>query len=898
MAQYRNMLTHSLLRVHVNRLALAGLFCLAAVSAFPAPAAEAADQADAFMIVDCLLPGQVRQLGQNVTYVAARKAIKTSARECEIRGGEYVAHDRANLATALKTWLPLAEEGDLDAMVYVGEIFEKGLGLPADHEAAALWYQAAAEGGSKRAMMNLGALYEQGLGVPQDDMKALSWYRRAAGLPDLSFGAAGGEAQNAEIERLQGEVDQLRQDLQAKQEALDESRQELDRLRGALHERQSAAEADRAAVAALRDELAARRRATAEAPAPGVDPAEVAALRETLQNREAALARRSAELASLRDDLSRLRAESKAREERVRAIEAEAEAEAAVERDRLATLQSEIDRKSADIAALQSALGQTEGEQQAAADQRRQMLARLHDEIAALRAESEAKLEALRAREQAAARQAEENRAALAELSAEIKARTAASESLEQTLAARQQALAAAEAALAAATARTAQQDSEIAALEEELAAREDRLRTRDQELARLRETLAALEQRSAQQSAELARLEAASPASEPVSEAVSEPAAPAAPAQTEAPIEIIEPVLLATRGERAVQLRSPQKQLVVVGKVRNLDSLFSLTVNGEDVTPEQGDLFRAKVPLSGREDEITVVAINADGTRNSLSFTVRGTRATTATATTAGDDAGVGLPADRVDVSFGRYHALVIGNNDYRMLPALQTAVSDAERLAFMLREYYGFEVTLLLDATRYDILSALNRLRESLTDEDNLLVYYAGHGELDRVNQRGHWLPVDAEPDSSANWISNIAITDVLNAMSVGQLMVVADSCYSGTLTRNAVANLESGRDTEERIRLIQNMVAQRSRMVLTSGGLEPVLDSAGGVHSVFANALFQVLERNIGILAGQELFGLVLPRVVKAAEQADFRQVPEYAPIKFAGHESGDFFFVRTN
>ena len=57
---------------------------------------------------------------------------------------------------------------------------------------------------------------------------------------------------------------------------------------------------------------------------------------------------------------------------------------------------------------------------------------------------------------------------------------------------------------------------------------------------------------------------------------------------------------------------------------------------------------------------------------------------------------------------------------------------------------------------------------------------MYYAGHGQLDRVNQRGHWLPVDAEPDSPANWISNISVTDILNAMALQQLLVVADSCY----------------------------------------------------------------------------------------------------------------------
>jgi hypothetical protein len=88
-------------------------------------------QADAnkLLVVDCLLPGQIRKLGQAMTYLSARRPIKTTAGDCEIRGGEYVAYDRANYATALKVWLPPAQEGDPAAQTYVGEIYEKGLGL-------------------------------------------------------------------------------------------------------------------------------------------------------------------------------------------------------------------------------------------------------------------------------------------------------------------------------------------------------------------------------------------------------------------------------------------------------------------------------------------------------------------------------------------------------------------------------------------------------------------------------------------------------------------------------------------------------------------------------------------------------------------------------------------------
>ena len=100
--------------------------------------------ADRLLIVDCLLPGQVRQLGTGVTYMAPRRAIKTTGSDCAIRGGEYVAYDRSNYSTALKVWLPTAQGGDKVAQTNVGEIYEKGLGTAPDYASAALWYQSAA----------------------------------------------------------------------------------------------------------------------------------------------------------------------------------------------------------------------------------------------------------------------------------------------------------------------------------------------------------------------------------------------------------------------------------------------------------------------------------------------------------------------------------------------------------------------------------------------------------------------------------------------------------------------------------------------------------------------------------------------------------------------------------
>ena len=90
-------------------------------------------------------------------------------------------------------------------------------------------------------------------------------------------------------------------------------------------------------------------------------------------------------------------------------------------------------------------------------------------------------------------------------------------------------------------------------------------------------------------------------------------------------------------------------------------------------------------------------------------------------------------------------------------------------------------------------------------------------------------------------------------------------------------------------------EKMVKKRARTALTSGGLAPVMDAGGGDHSVFAKALIDVLDGNEEVLEGARLHLEVKSLVAYGAARNNFEQLPQYAPIKFAGHESGDFFFV---
>lgn len=614
----------------------------------PSPAADLA----ALQVVDCSLPGQIRRLGTRVTYLTARRPVRVPARECEIRGGEYVAYDRADYRSALKVWEEQALQGDARAQTHVGEIYEKGLGLPPDYALAAVWYRKAADQGDARAQVNLGHLYELGLGVDRDPKSALRWYAAAAG---------GG-------------------------------------VQVALEAGTGAAGADR----------------------------QVSELREQL-------ARTEQQLAAARQQLQAATTELEAQRERARQA---------------------------------AALGGAAGAQLAA----------------------------------------------------------------------------------------------------------------RETELARQRQDAARLQAQTQELAARLAAAESQ----------VREPALPAVPLAGPS-LSLIEPPVLRTRGVPELVV-APGAVRELVGRVTAPAGLLSFSVDGRPQDTDDKGLFRVSVTVAQQRQPVTFVAVDRQGERVQLEVALVPRQPAAAP---------VAPVPVRPSVDFGRFFALVIGIDEYRVTPMrkLKTAVADADAVAGLLSARYGFTVRVLRNPTRYEIMSALASYFDTLNEEDNFLLYYAGHGTVQDSGPvtRGYWQPADAEPNSPANWISSVEVTDQLGVLRAKQVLVIADSCYAGALTRSAVARSAPGQSEAERENWLRLMARKRSRTALTSGGLAPVLDTGSGGHSVFAAALLDVLRTNQEVLEAQRLYREVSARVALAAERYRVEQVPEYAPIGTAGHEAGDFFFV---
>ncbi|MDP6853910.1 MAG: caspase family protein [Arenicellales bacterium] len=235
-------------------------------------------------------------------------------------------------------------------------------------------------------------------------------------------------------------------------------------------------------------------------------------------------------------------------------------------------------------------------------------------------------------------------------------------------------------------------------------------------------------------------------------------------------------------------------------------------------------------------------------------------------------------------NLDYGDYYALVIGNNDYQDLTNLRSAVNDAKVVSTVLEVDYGFNVKLLENASRKEILRSLKHLRQSVSAKDNVLIYYAGHGYLDEAADQGYWLPIDSERDDDSNWIATDRVAGQIKAMKAKHVMVVADSCFSGTITRA----IKIEQRTPE---WLSQIVKKKARTALTSGGLEPVLDTGSGNHSAFAYAFISLLEENDGVLDGAQLFTKLRPKVM-----VNSTQTPQYGKIHMAGDDGGDFLFVR--
>jgi filamentous hemagglutinin family protein len=247
---------------------------------------------------------------------------------------------------------------------------------------------------------------------------------------------------------------------------------------------------------------------------------------------------------------------------------------------------------------------------------------------------------------------------------------------------------------------------------------------------------------------------------------------------------------------------------------------------------------------------------------------------------TTVSDDDG------QVATPIQSKRALIIANSNYQNVIQLAGVKKDSQAIHQELAQL-GYQVTVVDDANRADMIKVLNQMIEQSNRDDSVLIYYAGHGYVNNGSSVGYWLPTDARIDHGEQWISTLDIARFINNIAAKQILLVSDSCFSGSLSYEAALQTKT--------ELNKNAVLKRrSVMVLTSGSEEPVADSSTTGLSPFAASFVQSIGQvsKDSDLRGQSLYKNVFQQVTSR-----FKQYPTYGGLDSAGNMlGGEYIFEK--
>ncbi|WP_165390998.1 YDG domain-containing protein [Pseudoduganella lutea] len=288
-------------------------------------------------------------------------------------------------------------------------------------------------------------------------------------------------------------------------------------------------------------------------------------------------------------------------------------------------------------------------------------------------------------------------------------------------------------------------------------------------------------------------------------------------------------------------------------------------------ITPNQLNLIQADTRLAALVAPVSTTGTSVGGSTGSSANGMAGKAAARA--------ATAHVP------QIQRKIAVLFGINDYadKTIPPLENAVPDVDAVSALLEQKLGYDVRVVRNPTKADIIRTLNQLSVEINDTDSVVIYYAGHGFSLEKSGAGYWLPADAQASEPGRWISNGDVARLLSGIRSSQMVLISDSCYSGAFARDGMDAV--GRDVTP-----EGVLAKRSVVVISSGGDEPVADEGKAGHSIFAWNLMEAMRSVSAWKPGSTVFN-----DVQAGVRKEFPQTPKYGSVTAAGHQAGgDYLF----
>jgi len=308
-----------------------------------------------------------------------------------------------------------------------------------------------------------------------------------------------------------------------------------------------------------------------------------------------------------------------------------------------------------------------------------------------------------------------------------------------------------------------------------------------------------------------------------------------------------------------------------IIGEVKDQTGVKFVSVNSDIRSVNSAGLFSTRIQLEPGENKIRIMVADLKDNTNEQYLTVWY------------NPPKLSLSEKIKQESI--YYGLVIGINDYEDndLGDLDNPIQDASKLHKVLLENYTFDpgnVTLLKNPDRDEIVFALDDLARRVTPDDNVLIFYAGHGYWDERSNVGYWLPSDSYMSNTANWFRNSTLVDYLKMIDSKHSLLITDACFAGSIFKTRAGFAKPDRAYEV-------LYEQSSRKAMTSGALTEVPD-----RSYFTRYLVEKLvDNDESYLSSEQLFSSFRIAVINNSDA-----IPMYGEIRNVGDEGGDFIFLK--
>jgi hypothetical protein len=329
---------------------------------------------------------------------------------------------------------------------------------------------------------------------------------------------------------------------------------------------------------------------------------------------------------------------------------------------------------------------------------------------------------------------------------------------------------------------------------------------------------------------------------------------------------------ILSPEPDQKGRVKSSLPEITVMGKITDDESgVNRIFVNSEECNLTENGLFVRKIPLNKGDNILNIIAVDNQDNYTQRNLIIE-------------HKIESHIITSQLDIA-GDYYALLIGVNNYEdpNLMDLDNPIKDAQNLYNVLVSDYYFDkdnVILKKNAKRADITDALDELAEKITKNDNLLIFYAGHGWWDKNANVGYWLPADARISRKADWFGNSTLCDYLKVINSKHTLLIADACFGGSIFKTRSVSMEAPK-------AIQMLYDLPSRKAMTSGTLTEVPD-----RSTFVKYLIERLDNNEEkYVSSEQLFSSFRIAVINNSDV-----IPQYGEIKNVGDEGGDFIFIR--